>query len=393
MSDRVLAFALVGMIMASCTGALVPATPTPVASPTAEPSVALSSPTASQTSRASTPAPTLTATVTALPMPTFPVPSADPSAGVGPITAVRSAAATADGSRVVGVPASFGAPPQIEVVTIATGARRRIAHARQAHPAGLSVASGTLVYFDAVAAADGSETFGVWRIQTQDVRPTPTKLDEFPSPGGFGGGDTINPWPSPQTNGREVLWLRTRQAASRRTHELVVARGIGAPQVVHSGPQQPFYSIDEQGRIAIVTSTDKEATLAMYDPGTGRVGEIARRPAEQGGLASWVNGQLAWLDSYFNVRPASRADLFDPSTGASTSFAPPTGCGLSFPTTRRHLLVICFGGLTAVHDLATGKVAPLAPVVLATREALLLRSTAEFDAGQDAWLHAAVLPP
>ena len=44
-------------------------------------------------------------------------------------------------------------------------------------------------------------------------------------------------------------------------------------------------------------------------------------------------------------------------------------------------------------DLVTGRIVPLAPVVLASPGALLMRSTAEDEKGPDAWLHAAVLPP
>jgi hypothetical protein len=302
----------------------------------------------------------------------------------------------ADATRVVSViPASFGAPPQFDVLTVATGARTRLAHARSASPTGLALASGMLVYFDVITAADGAETFGVWRIDLTTARPDAVKLDEFPSPGGFGGGDTIDPWPSPQTNGSDVVWLRTRAGqVGGRTHEIVATRGIRAPQVIHSGPQQPFFALDERGRVAIVTGAfagDRDSVLSLYDGGVTR--QLARRTADQGGLPGWAVGRIAWFNSWFSVRGASRVDLIDPGGGASATFAPPAGCSVMYPATRRHIQVSCLGGLTSVHDLVTGKIQPLSRILLASREALLMRSTAEFNAGEDAWLHAAVLPP
>lgn len=254
----------------------------------------------------------------------------------------------------------------------------------------MSLTAGTLVYVDISRASDGSERMGVWRLGLGGRASSPILLDEFPNVI-RGGGDTISPVPAPKTNGRDVVWLRTRPSSA--TADLMLASAPGVPRMIRSNLFLPFHAIDEQGRVAFVVTTEKENALLLYEPVAGRAREIAKRSAEESGLPAWVNGKIAWFDSYFNVRFASRAELFDPSTGASTTFAPPTGCGLAGQTTRRHVLVTCFGGLTAVHDVISGKALPLAPLVFASRDALLMRSTAEFNAGEDAWLHAAVLPP
>lgn len=304
---------------------------------------------------------------------------------------MRSAGFVADATSVVAVLGSgTNAAPQFEIVTVATGARRRIAHSRVAIVPGVATGSGTLAYYDAADAQDGGKTFGIWRLDLQAVTPTPVRLDGFPAPAGFvGGRHTANdPWPDPQTNGPDVVWLRTRETTAGRTHELVVARGIGTPRVISSYGLLPFYVMDEAGRIAILTGLEHETTtLSLYDPAAGRVRELARRPADQARWVSWVNGRIALVDP-----GGSRAELYDPATGASTPFVPPTGCELG-GSTGRHVLVRCLSGLTAAHDLVTGRIVPLAPLVLPYRDALLMKSTAEFDAGPTAWLHAAVLPP
>jgi len=379
---------LAALLAIACqTGTFVPtappATPTPTAAATGAPRA--SPPPVAATS---TPAPT----VTPMPTPTFPPPAADQASGVGTVRQVRSRGFAADAAFAVGTIPSTG----LEIVTVASGTRVTVPHPRPARVGDAAIARGLVVYHDTIEGSDGTpQTFGVWRLDLTAATPVPVKLDEFPAVRGFGGGDTINPWPSPQTNGTDVAWLRAREAGGRRTHEIVAQRWIAPARVVHTGAAQPFFALGDDGRVAVVTAgsnADREALLVLFDA-SGPSRELARRPVEAAGFVSWVAGKVAWFDSAFNVRPASRADLFDPATGASTPFAPPAGCGLGFPTTRRHVQVICFGGLHAVHDLVTGRAAPLAPVVIANREALMMRSTAEFSAGEQAWLHAAVLPP
>lgn len=381
---------LAAVLAVACqTGTFVPsappATPAPTASATTAPS-ATASP--SPVAATSPPPPT----VTPMPTPTFPPPAADQASGVGTVRQVRSRGFAADATFAVGTIPSSG----VEIVTVASGSRVTVPHPRPARVGDAAIARGLVVYFDTIEGSDGApHTFGVWRLDLTAATPVPVKLDEFPAVRGFGGGDTINPWPSPQTNGGDVVWLRAREAGGRRTHEIVAQRGIAAARVVHTGAAHPFFALGDDGRVAVVTvgsNADREALLVLVDP-SGGTRELARRPVEAAGLVSWVAGKVAWFDSTFNVRPASRADLFDAATGASTPFAPPAGCGLGFPTTRRHVQVICFGGLHAVHDLVSGRAAPLAPVVVANREALMMRSTAEFNAGEQAWLHAVVLPP
>lgn len=332
------------------------------------------------------------ATPSPLPTATFPAPSGDAAAGIGPVIAVRSEGdfPAADATRVAAVIGSgTAAPPQFEVLTIATGARTRIAHSRVAIVPGVAMSAGTLAYYDAAPAGDGGKVFGIWRIALQDVTPTPVRLDEFPAPPGFVGGrhTAIDPWPDPKTNGRDVVWLRMRETTPGPTHELVVARGSGTVQVIFSSRGLPFYAMDDLGRIAILTGPEfGTPTLSLYDPAAGRVRELAR-PAAERWFPSWVNGKIALTAG----GGPSRADLYDPATGASTAFVPPTGCQLA-GTTGRHVLVRCLSDLIAAHDLVTGRIVPLAPFVIPYRDALLMRSTAEYDAGPSAWLHATVLP-
>ncbi len=375
-------------IATSCVGGTITPSPSPApsATPTAEPSVA-----AASLSPSPSPSPTLTAspTATVRATPTYPPPAADAAAGIGTIRSVRSAGITADGSRVVGVISTAdGSRSSIDVLVVETGRRSTIAHGRPGQIQGRSLVSGMLAYLDTSPGPGGAGTFGVWRIDLGLVDPSPVRLDDFAAVPGFVFGHTGNThWPAPKTNGRDVVWLRSRETAGTRTYELVTARGIATPQVIHSARRLVSYEVDDGGRIAFATTIDGAAILSLYDPATGRVRELARRSAEQGEL-SWVNGRVAWFDHLL-----ARADLYDAATGTSSPFDPPTGCELAYPTTSRHVLVRCLGGLVAAHDLVTGRIVPLAPVVLASPGALLMRSTAEDEKGPDAWLHAAVLPP
>lgn len=109
---------------------------------------------------------------------------------------------------------------------------------------------------------------------------------------------------------------------------------------------------------------------------------------------AWTTGKVAWFDSVNAVRPPSKVELFDLVAKTSTTFAPPTGCFLFGQTTVRHLFVSCFtSDLVAAHDLPTGKGVPLGPLVFAGADAIAVRSTAEMQAGEGVWLHAAVFGP
>ncbi|MGH2378151.1 MAG: hypothetical protein ACRDGT_06700 [Candidatus Limnocylindria bacterium] len=363
-----------------------------VASPTAAGTASATPP----PTRIPTPAPTALLSPGAAATPTFPPPSSDAGRGVGEIRSVTFDACSSEAAcghvaadETWVVLGRFRPSPAIEAVNVETGARVSVPIARA--PGSLHVRDGVVVYFTATGPEGGvDETWIVWRLDLGRAGSAPVKLDEFDAVI-FGGGDTLNPWPDPKTNGRDVVWLRVIEDG--RAYEVVVSRGDALPTVLETTAEHTFYAIDGLGRIATTTAAGEgEVSLRVYPAQSGTHLELGRRDARNGGLVDWAGERVVWFEGYGVVRPPVRADLFDPATGNGAPFDPPAGCTLFFGTTIRHLLVSCLDGVVNAHDLKTGGILRLAPVVRAFPRALLMRSTAEFNAGEGAWLHAPVLP-
>jgi len=174
---------------------------------------------------------------------------------------------------------------------------------------------------------------GRWREPASFVT-----LDEFTAV--FGGGDSWRPYPDPQTNGWEVAWLHTTPDA---TYEVRMREADGRVHTIYSSKVPFSFALGRTGDVAIadlgLPAQTARVALRLYSAGAVRT--LLERPATSTGLVLWQSGRIVWTNGPGLVARITSVERITPATLARETVGVPSGCDAFVGATDTQLAFSC----------------------------------------------------
>jgi hypothetical protein len=200
------------------------------------------------------------------------------------------------------------------------------------------VRDGVLTYIEQT---EGAEPFhprlqifaGRWRDPASIVQ-----VDDLVVP--LIGGDSWNPWPSPQTNGWEVAWMHK---TADSPYELRMREADGQMHVAYSSKTPFAFALGRTGDVALGELAPFGQTapvaLRLYSAGTTRL--LMQRAPEGMGSVSWQLDQIIWNNGLGVSRRIVSVERIAPATLSRETVSPPQGCDSYAGITDEHVLWTC----------------------------------------------------
>jgi hypothetical protein len=186
-----------------------------------------------------------------------------------------------------------------------------------------------------------------------------TALDEFTVE--FVGGDSWNPYPDPQTNGWEVAWLHT---TPDRTFEVRLREADGRVHAIYSSKTPFSFALGRSGDVAIgdLGLPGQTAAIALRLFSGGALRTLLERPVTGAGHVLWQDGRIVWTNGTGLATPIPSVERITPTTLSRETIATPPGCGSFMGATDQQLAFAC-GDHVELTGGPTQRVGPPIPLI------------------------------
>lgn len=187
-----------------------------------------------------------------------------------------------------------------------------------------------------------------------------TVLDEFTIP--VAGGDGWSPFPDPQTNGWEVVWMRTVAVGA---YELRMRDADGTIHTIYSSSSAISFALARSGDVAIgdIALAGRTAPDALRLYSNGRVRTLLERPAGGGGFVSWQNGAVIWPMGVGLARYVTSVERIVPGTLERATITAPQGCLGYMGATEAQLAFACGDHVELTGGPGPARLGPPGPLL------------------------------